>query len=91
MNGPHELTGERRRELAERHAWASDLRRALRLLPEPQRQVLHLAYVERLTQVEIANQLAVPLGTVKTCAARGLQRLAALLDDREATGDRAPW
>jgi RNA polymerase sigma factor (sigma-70 family) len=58
---------------------ACDVRRALAGLPAPQRQTLVLAHFEQLTQREIADRLAVPLGTVKARAARGLRRLGELL------------
>lgn len=48
---------------------------ALGQLPENQRQVLEMAYYEGLSQSEIAKQLDVPLGTVKTWARQGLLRL----------------
>jgi RNA polymerase sigma-70 factor (ECF subfamily) len=53
------------------------------LSPE-QRTVLELAYFRGHTQAEIAARLDVPLGTVKARTARGLRRLAALLDDGES-------
>lgn len=39
---------------------------ALQSLPPDQQQVVRLAYFEGLTHSEIANQLGIPLGTVKT-------------------------
>lgn len=82
LDGVRELTGDDGREAADRYAWAADVHRALGLLPDPQREVLRLAYFDQLTQSEIADRLSIPLGTVKTRMARGMQRLAALLDDR---------
>jgi RNA polymerase sigma-70 factor, ECF subfamily len=49
--------------------------RALRDIPEPERQVITLAYFEELSQSEIAARLDWPLGTVKTRTRRALARL----------------
>src|SRR4051794_22385370 len=76
MDSMREITGDDGRDVAERLVWADEVRSALDLLPELQRQVIELAYFEGMTQTEISAAISVPLGTVKTRTARGLQRLA---------------
>lgn len=48
---------------------------ALGQLSQQQRQVLELSYYQGQSQTEIAAQLGVPLGTVKSWARRGLLKL----------------
>jgi RNA polymerase sigma-70 factor (ECF subfamily) len=58
------------------------VRRALAELPEEQRRALLLAYFEGLTQTEIAERTATPLGTVKTRMRSGMLKLRELLGGR---------
>lgn len=76
-----EIAGDDGNAVAERLAWADEVRGALDLLPELQRDVIELAYFDGYTQSEIAVTLGIPLGTVKTRTARGLHRLAGLLEN----------
>jgi RNA polymerase sigma-70 factor (ECF subfamily) len=52
---------------------------ALHRLPPDQREALELAYYGGLTQSELAEQLSVPLGTVKSRMFTGLRRLGDML------------
>jgi RNA polymerase sigma-70 factor (ECF subfamily) len=58
---------------------AGAVRAALDRLPEEQRQVLVASFFEGLTYSEIAALQGVPLGTVKSRAARAMQALCAAL------------
>lgn len=81
LDSMREITGDDGREVAERLVWADEVRGALDQLPKMQCEVIQLAYFEGYTQTEIAVALDIPLGTVKTRTARGLQRLAGLLEN----------
>lgn len=56
------------------------IRRALATLPEAQRQTLEIAFFEGLSYPEIAERENVPLGTVKSRAARALTALREALE-----------
>jgi len=58
--------------------------RALAELDADQRMVVVLRYLADLATAEIAHELDVPEGTVKSRLSRGRERLAGLLDEREA-------
>lgn len=62
-------------EVAGRNERAQIVRKAFQTLPEEQREPLKLAYFGGLTQVEIAEQLGEPLGTIKARIRRGLLKL----------------
>jgi RNA polymerase sigma factor (sigma-70 family) len=85
LDAMREIAGDDGDATADRFAWADDVRQALALLPELQRDVIRLAYFDGYTQSEIAAALDIPLGTVKTRTARGLQRLAGLLENPRET------
>ena len=58
---------------ASQQAWA--LHECLRKLEARQREVVSLAYLRDLSHSELAEQLKLPLGTVKTWIRRGLEQL----------------
>jgi len=58
---------------ASEQAWA--LHECLRKLEGRQREVVSLAYLRDLSHAELAEQLQLPLGTVKTWIRRGLDQL----------------
>ncbi len=55
------------------------VRKALSQLPAEQEEVLRIAYFKGLSQAEIADELALPLGTVKTRMRQGMKKLEASL------------
>ena len=59
--------------LASQQAWA--LHQCLGKLESKQREVVSLAYLRDLSHSELAEQLKLPLGTVKTWIRRGLDQL----------------
>ena len=59
--------------LASEQAWA--LHQCLSQLDNKQREVVSLAYMRDLSHGELAEQLKLPLGTVKTWIRRGLEQL----------------
>ncbi len=63
----------------EQHQTNARVRAALQMLPEDQRAVLQLAYLEGLSHSEISEQTGIPLGTVKTRIRLAMKKLAGLL------------
>jgi RNA polymerase sigma-70 factor, ECF subfamily len=67
------------------------LQTALGQLSDKQRQILELSYYQGLSQSAIAEQINLPLGTVKTNARQGLLKLRQILSSalgHHAEGDR---
>ena len=60
-----------------------EVRAALDQLPDEERQVVKLSHFDGLTHLEIADQLGVPVGTVKSRSHRAHQRLLVLLKHLE--------
>lgn len=57
------------------------VREALRKLPEDQKIAIRMAYLEERPHSEIATELRIPLGTVKSRIRLAMARLRTLLDD----------
>jgi RNA polymerase sigma-70 factor (ECF subfamily) len=57
------------------------IRSLIQQLPDDQRQALELAFFGALTHTELAEQLQLPLGTIKSRVRRGLQKLRELWQD----------
>lgn len=71
-------------DLADRR---TEVRAALETLPPEQRQVLEMAYFGGRTQVQIAEETDIPIGTVKTRTLAAMRKLRRVLE-RPATEDR---
>jgi RNA polymerase sigma factor (sigma-70 family) len=67
-------------------AW--QVRRALDALPDPDRELIRLQHYRELTHTEIAEHLAIPVGTVKSRSFRAHRRLAGLLGHLRGEPDR---
>ncbi|MGW3116073.1 RNA polymerase sigma factor [Streptomyces sp. NPDC001107] len=79
--GPDETVVDRERSLL--------LHSALAELPEPQREVVHLAYFAGRTYRQAAVELGIPEGTAKTRLRTALRTLAASLTDLTDPPDHA--
>ncbi len=64
--------------IASEQAWA--LHECLRKIEAKPREVLVMAYFRDLSHGELASQLSLPLGTVKTWIRRSLQQLRSCMD-----------
>ena len=79
------VVGQEESDMVEGLAHASRreaVQRALSSLPPEQLEPIGLAYFEGLTHVEIAERLALPLGTVKSRLRLGLEKMRSALGGR---------
>ena len=58
----------------------NDIESALSQLPDEQREVLLLVALEEMSYAEIAEALAIPVGTVMSRLSRGRERLRQIMD-----------
>jgi RNA polymerase sigma-70 factor (ECF subfamily) len=70
-------------ELAIENDESSRVSKALGRLSFLQREVIELAYFGGLTQVQMAERLGAPLGTIKTRMRDGLTRLRTIMSDEQ--------
>jgi len=61
----------------------AEIRRALTTLPPEQKDVVEMAYFRGYTQARIAEELGIPLGTVKTRTLAAMRKLRRILQERE--------
>ena len=60
-----------------------EIHSALETLPAEQRQVLELAYFQGMTQVQIAEHIQIPIGTVKTRTLAAMRKLRRALERKD--------
>jgi RNA polymerase sigma-70 factor (sigma-E family) len=75
---------------ADQHADRDRLVRALATLTQRQRRVVVLRHLVGLSEREVADDLGVSVGTVKSTASRGLARLRSVLDAADPEPSDAP-
>jgi len=63
------------------HLLSRNLLRHINELPKPQRDVVDALYIKELSQLEVANLLKIPLGTVKSRLRLALSKLKTTLEN----------
>jgi RNA polymerase sigma-70 factor (sigma-E family) len=81
LSAPEDLPEEAHASGQDAHADRDQLVRALAQLGARQRRVVVLRHLVGLSEKEVAEDLGVSVGTVKTTASRGMQRLRLILAD----------
>ncbi|MEZ5824072.1 MAG: sigma-70 family RNA polymerase sigma factor [Geminicoccaceae bacterium] len=61
---------------------AETLKKALEILPDEQSEVVRLSYFSQIPQSMIAEELGVPIGTVKSRLRLGLRKLRTAMDEK---------
>lgn len=91
LTAPSEVPDAARPSTADAHAERDLLVRALRTLTPRQRRIVVLRHLVGLSEAEVAADLGVSVGTVKSTASRALAQLRAVLHDADAdpSPDRA--
>jgi RNA polymerase sigma-70 factor (sigma-E family) len=84
--GRPELGGDAQEDATRDLEARSELTAALRRLPPRQRAVLVLRYFQDLSEAQVAETLGCSVGTVKSTASRGLERLRAEMDTESNRG-----
>ena len=91
-NGHNSLSsGDLLRDDVEEQVWEtvqrSWVRAAIGKLPQPQQEVIVLAYFNGMSQSDIAKHLSIPIGTVKTRIRLAMQKLKESLMESGVGGD----
>ena len=83
----YEVGGEDVAEGVVEEAWLTtrrkEVREALLALPDEQRMVLEMAYYGGETQAQIAQELGIPIGTVKTRTLAAMRKLRQMLERKD--------
>ena len=79
---PHEQTSEDPGTALQSMERKEVVQQAILELTDKQKEVIELAYFAEMTQVEIAERLGEPLGTVKARIRRSVKRLHGIVGDR---------
>ena len=72
---------ENSQDIVERKSLTEQVKNAINLLPEKQRKVIELSFINDMTQDEIAVELNIPIGTVKSRMRLAYQKMKDNLKD----------
>ena len=72
---------ENSQDIVERKSLTEQVKNAINLLPEKQKKVIELSFINDMTQDEIAVELNIPIGTVKSRMRLAYQKMKDNLKD----------